>query len=144
MGFSQLGGCPMKIQKWWVIAILVLAFVAAFFMVNSQLTGWRAKRVADRRLMVHATQEKICEKLDVYEHTHGWLPKSLDTLSFTNTPLEREMAPFVRKFYYYRLDKGGYWLGYYEDDGFSETLTSVRNTSEGEPPAPANGDSPGR
>jgi len=140
----MLGGIDyaMKIQKRSLIALVVLAVVLVLplaILAISNVFAARATRA--KRTKTFTAQRAIFAKLEAYEKDHGHYPESLDALSFTNTPAERELLSEVKKFQY-RIDERGNFDLAYDSDGLRMGPGVTRY--EAQPDASANGASPRR
>jgi hypothetical protein len=119
------------------LALVILLAVPFVFISKNIHYSMTAE---DRRQRMSAIMGEIANGLRAYEKTHSEYPKSLHSLSFTNSPLEGEILAHIQKFYYYRLADGDCELGYnYEAGGDSEMLYAAKNTHEAQPSAPTNG-----
>lgn len=55
---------------------------------------------AAESLRVEAVDGKLVEKLEAYRQANSGYPDSLLTLSFTNSPQEIQMMPYIQKMNY--------------------------------------------
>lgn len=101
------------------------------------------EREANARMS--AVEREITARLDAYKEVNGRYPESLDSLSLTNSTLDREALATVQRFNYHRNDNGGFSLGYHGSNGWgADSWTFVTGSNEAQPSASANGDSPKR
>jgi hypothetical protein len=110
------------------VFVLVPSAVPILFSVYYAMTP------ATRHFRIHEVMDRLCDELREYEYAKGSLPATLD-----NLPSAHERNADIRKFFYFRLPEGGFWLGYYEKNGFQITLTSRKGTNDGQPPGASSG-----
>src|SRR5690348_16603137 len=110
----------MKIFK----CLLIVAAVSGPFALKFGGEAYQARLCRNEGLRMHAIEILISTKLEEYERAHGRYPDSLDALSFTSTPAEREAFAAMPKFSYHANDRGGYILGYH-GEGVSFFSSSV-------------------